>query len=83
MSVASPFNCHYCISLCANYLHSLALCGIYYWMWAFVVPKWKGYKIRQEIIDAGNGAQAHKIVRIRNSEVAEWDATHDAAGHAK
>ncbi|OAA63770.1 high-affinity methionine permease [Niveomyces insectorum RCEF 264] len=61
----------------------LGLCGIYYWVWAVLLPKWKGYKLRQEVLELGNGAQAHRITRVSQSELAEWDAVHDATGRLK
>lgn len=61
----------------------LLLCGLYYVLWAIYLPKWKGYKLRPEIIDIGDGAQAHKIVRVPLAELQEWDAKHDAAGHKR
>ena len=61
----------------------LLLCGLYYVIWAVYLPKWKGYKLRPEIIEIGDGAQAHKIVRVPNAQLEEWDATHDASGHMK
>ncbi|OQE29134.1 hypothetical protein PENFLA_c004G00947 [Penicillium flavigenum] len=45
----------------------LLACGIYYYAWAFLIPKWRGYEPRQELLYLGGGAQ-------------KWDATHDAAG---
>ncbi|KAK0638307.1 High-affinity methionine permease [Lasiodiplodia hormozganensis] len=58
----------------------LLVCAGYYWLWAFLLPKWKGYQLRQELIRLDDGAQSHRLRKIPNAEVAEWDATHDAAG---
>ncbi|KAF4468379.1 high-affinity methionine permease [Fusarium albosuccineum] len=58
----------------------LLACAGYYWLWAFLLPKWKGYKLRQELVSFDDGAQSNQLRKIPNSEVAEWDATHDAAG---
>ncbi|KAF4124867.1 High affinity methionine permease, partial [Geosmithia morbida] len=58
----------------------LAACGIYYWVWAFVLPKWKGYKLRQEVVYLDDGAQANVLRKIPKDEVDEWDSTHDATG---
>ena len=55
-------------------------CGIYYALWIYVLPKLKGYHIRQIVIVLENGAQAHQIVKVPNEEIEQWDATHDAVG---
>ena len=59
---------------------SLLACGIYYYFWAFLIPKWKGYKLRQEQLSLDGGVQSNRLKKVPNDEVAEWDATHDAAG---
>ncbi|KKY32048.1 putative high affinity methionine permease [Diaporthe ampelina] len=61
----------------------LIACGTYYWFWAKLIPQWKGYQLRQEVIKLDNGAQTHEIKRVPNDELAEFDATHDAAGRLK
>ncbi|TID04997.1 High-affinity methionine permease [Colletotrichum higginsianum] len=58
----------------------LLTCAIYFWFWAFLLPKWKGYRLRQELISLDDGAQSNKLRKVPISEVDEWDATHDAAG---
>ncbi|KAG8156440.1 hypothetical protein KVR01_013674 [Diaporthe batatas] len=61
----------------------LVTCGVYYWFWAKLIPKWRGYQLRQVVIKLDNGAQTHEIKKIPNEELAEFDATHDAAGRLK
>ncbi|KAJ9130961.1 High-affinity methionine permease [Pleurostoma richardsiae] len=61
----------------------LALCGMYYWLWAKLLPKCKGYELRQEVVYLENGAQTHKIEKVPKNEVAEWDATHDPIGRLR
>ncbi|KAK9851255.1 hypothetical protein MYU51_010989 [Penicillium brevicompactum] len=58
----------------------LIACGIYYWLWAFIIPKYRGYKLRQELVDLGGGVQSNKLRKIPVAELEEWDATHDKAG---
>ncbi|OKL64684.1 hypothetical protein UA08_01055 [Talaromyces atroroseus] len=58
----------------------LAMCGIYYVLWAWLIPKWSGYTLRQEVISLEDGAQSKRLKKVPNAELAEWDATHDAAG---
>ncbi|KAL2829857.1 amino acid permease-domain-containing protein [Aspergillus pseudoustus] len=58
----------------------LVACATYYVIWAYALPKWKGYQLRQELIELDNGAQSHQLKKIAHSEVAAWDAVHDVAG---
>ncbi|KAK8043988.1 high-affinity methionine permease [Apiospora rasikravindrae] len=55
----------------------LAACGAYYGVWVHAIPHWRGYKLRQQVVDFGNGAQAYKVVKVPAADVAEWDATHE------
>lgn len=48
-----------------------------------MIPKWRGYQLRQEVIKLDNGAQTHEIKRVPNDQLAEFDATHDATGRLK
>lgn len=59
---------------------SLVTCGIYYYVWVFLLPKWKGYQLRQEVVGLDDGAQTHRITKVPNDQVDEWDAAHDATG---
>jgi len=45
-----------------------------------VLPKWRGYEIRQELLVLDNGATTHKLLNIPLAELAEWDAKHDVTG---
>ena len=58
----------------------LVACAIYYWVWVFLIPRIRGYKLRQELINLDGGAQSNRLKKIPIAELAEWDATHDAAG---
>lgn len=62
---------------------SLLVCALYYYVWAKWIPKWKGYKLRQELVDLGGGAETHSIAKVPIDEVAAWDATHDAVGRLR
>ncbi|KAJ5512751.1 hypothetical protein N7463_002303 [Penicillium fimorum] len=55
-------------------------CGTYYYFWAFAIPKWRGYKLRQEVVNLGGGVQSNRLKKVANADIVEWDATHDAAG---
>jgi hypothetical protein len=58
----------------------IALCAIYYFLWTWAIPHWQGYRLRQELIDLGNGAQSHRLKKVKVEDLPEWDSTHDAAG---
>ena len=63
---------------------SLIICGIYYALWIHILPKWKGYAIRAEVLDVDGGdANAHRLVRVPLGEVARWDGEHDDAGRLR
>ncbi|KAK5662270.1 hypothetical protein OQA88_8175 [Cercophora sp. LCS_1] len=55
-------------------------CAVYYYLWVSVVPKLKGYRIRQEVLELEDGAQSHRLIKVLVGELARWDATHDAVG---
>ncbi len=48
-----------------------------------MIPKWRGYALRQALIDLGNGAEAHSLAKVLLNELEEWDATHDAVGRLR
>ncbi|EXK28795.1 hypothetical protein FOXG_12183 [Fusarium oxysporum f. sp. lycopersici 4287] len=59
----------------------MATCGIYYYLWMKVLPGWGNYGIRSQVISVDdNGANTHRLLRVRNSKVSEWDAAHDDLG---
>ncbi|KAF2207527.1 hypothetical protein CERZMDRAFT_88381 [Cercospora zeae-maydis SCOH1-5] len=58
----------------------LVVCAAYYLVWIVWLPKIKGYKVRQEVIDLGDGAQSHVLVKVPYDQVEEWDAVHEASG---
>ena len=59
---------------------SLVLCGIYYYLWIYVIPRWRGYRIRQETVIFEDGANAHKLTQVPIEKVDEWDRNHDPLG---
>lgn len=62
----------------------MIVCGIYYVFWIYLLPKWKGYAIRAEVIDVDGGdANTHRLVKVPFAELAQWDAEHDDAGKLK
>ncbi|KAF3764180.1 amino acid transporter [Cryphonectria parasitica EP155] len=58
-------------------------CAVYYWAWISLVPRIRGYRIRQEIIELDGGATSHVLTKIPVSELAQWDETHDATGRQR
>jgi len=65
----------------ANILsNSLIACALYYFAWIYILPKLRGYRIRQEILQLDDGAQSHKLVKVPISDLQEWDSQHDALG---
>ncbi|WVQ95763.1 hypothetical protein IAU59_002862 [Kwoniella sp. CBS 9459] len=58
----------------------LAICGIYYYLWIYALPKWGGYQIRQTVLQLDGGAVSHKLVKVKNDEIERWDAEHDPSG---
>ncbi|KAI0818091.1 high-affinity methionine permease [Xylaria sp. FL0064] len=62
----------------------IALCGIYYVIWMYLLPKWEGYELRPEILNVGNqGANTHRLVKVPVSELNKWDSEHDEAGRLR
>lgn len=61
----------------------LVLCGVYYYVWVNLLPKWKGYELRQTVLKFDNGLVSHKLVKVPNSELAQWDEEHDAVGNLR
>ncbi|EAT77829.1 hypothetical protein HBI56_192910 [Parastagonospora nodorum] len=61
----------------------LGVCGAYYYIWMKVLPRWGNYAIRSQVVNVDdNGANTHRLLRVPNAEVAEWDANHDELGRA-
>ena len=57
------------------------MCALYYYLWAILLPQWRNYSLRQEFVTLEGGAQTLQLRKVPNSELAAWDASHDAAGH--
>lgn len=46
-----------------------------------MLPKWRGYRIRQELILLeGQTAKVHRLVKVPLAELATWDVEHDVLG---
>lgn len=55
-------------------------CVLYYWVWVWVLPRARGYRIRQEVLAFGAGAQSHRLTKVPVGELEAWDQTHDSVG---
>jgi hypothetical protein len=55
---------------------------LYYLFWIELLPRWGKYKIRTEtLVSDQDGSVSHKLTKVKNTEVEEWDRTHDGAGN--
>ncbi|KAF2965241.1 hypothetical protein GQX73_g8324 [Xylaria multiplex] len=62
----------------------IVLCAIYYVIWMYALPKWKGYRLRPEILNIDDqGANTHRLVKVPIAEVEKWDREHDEAGRLR
>lgn len=55
-------------------------CVVYYFVWVKLLPRWRGYALRQEVLQLDGGAQTHHLVKVPVDQVAEWDSSHDSIG---
>lgn len=56
---------------------------MYYYIWVWLLPKWRKYELRQTIIHGENGITAHRLVKIGLEDIEAWDAEHDASGRSR
>ncbi|KAE8346699.1 hypothetical protein BDV24DRAFT_147360 [Aspergillus arachidicola] len=61
----------------------LVACGVYYYIWINLLPKYKGYEFRQTVLEFDDGSVAHNLVKVPVAELTSWDAEHDAAGRLR
>jgi len=59
----------------------LLICGLVYVFLIQILPRVNGYSIRQVTDKLSDGALTNRLVKIPNSELAQWDATHDEHGN--
>ncbi|KAF4613441.1 hypothetical protein D9613_007637 [Agrocybe pediades] len=65
---------------CIVGLAILAISALAYFVLIIWLPKLGNYSIRQSLEKLPDGAQATRLVKVLNSEVDEWDATHNEHG---
>ncbi|KAF4302706.1 Amino acid/polyamine transporter I [Botryosphaeria dothidea] len=61
----------------------ILICGAYYIMWIYLLPRWGGYKMRQRVLQLPDGAITHELVKVPNAEEAIWDEEHDTLGNRR
>ncbi|KAE8159971.1 amino acid permease-domain-containing protein [Aspergillus tamarii] len=61
----------------------LVVCGVYYYIWIKLLPKYKGYEFRQTVLEFDDGSVAHNLVKVPVAELVRWDAEHDAVGRLR
>lgn len=62
-------------------LAMILVCALYYYFWMTLHPRWGGYTIRSQVIKVDiNGANTHRLLRVPNAELDEFDANHDELG---
>lgn len=55
---------------------------LYYFLWVKILPTIGKYQIRTEtLISDRDGSVTHRLTKVKNEHVAEWDSTHDDAGN--
>ncbi|KAF2023273.1 amino acid transporter-like protein [Setomelanomma holmii] len=56
--------------------------NFWYATYCVALPKWGKYEIRTEtLVSEQDGSVTHRLRKVKNSEVQEWDRTHDEAGN--
>ncbi|ORY26026.1 amino acid permease-domain-containing protein [Naematelia encephala] len=63
-------------------LSFIVLCGLYYVLWAKLLPKWGGYQLRQTVITLDDGTVSNFLAKIKNEDLEAWDAKHDLSGRS-
>lgn len=58
----------------------LLLCVFYYYVWAKILPKIYGYEHRVKFYSLANGEHGHSVIKVKLSELEDWDATYDGSG---
>jgi amino acid transporter len=67
---------------CAVGIGLFVAMALYYVFWIKLLPKWGKYQIRTEtLVSEYDGSVTHKLKRVKNENVEEWDRAHDSAGN--
>lgn len=55
---------------------------LYYWVWIKLLPRLGKYQVRTEtVVSDQDGSVTHRLKKVKNDVVEEWDRTHDEAGN--
>ncbi|GME73787.1 unnamed protein product [Ambrosiozyma monospora] len=54
------------------------LCILYYFAWSKVLPRIGGYSYRIGEYTLPSGEKGHTVVKVKNSELEQWDAEHES-----
>ncbi|KIE00595.1 high affinity methionine permease, partial [Metarhizium majus ARSEF 297] len=69
---------------CVAGIGVMIICGLYYVAWMYVIPKWRGYRVRAEVTHAeDDGVLSHKLVKVPLANIEQWDAEHDESGQLR
>ncbi|KAG6001989.1 hypothetical protein E4U21_003603 [Claviceps maximensis] len=69
---------------CVTGVAILLICGLYYIVWMYLLPKWRGYRIRAEVIKAeDDSVVSHQLIKVPLVDIDRWDAEHDEAGQLR
>lgn len=56
--------------------------GLYYWVWIGLLPKLGKYSLRTEtLVNDHDGSVTHRLKKVKNDLLEEWDRSHDGAGN--
>ncbi|CCH42586.1 Y+L amino acid transporter [Wickerhamomyces ciferrii] len=61
---------------CVVSVSLLSLCVLYYIVWQFIIPHFKGYRHRVDRYKLENGELGNRVVKIPVGELEEWDNVH-------
>lgn len=54
---------------------------MYHFVWIHVLPYYRGYRIRSELVVLDDEtAKVHRLVKVPLAELQVWDAFHDVLG---
>lgn len=54
----------------------ILLCGVYYFVWRYTLPKIGGYVHREVVYRGENGEIGNTIIKVKLDEVEKWDLEH-------
>jgi amino acid transporter len=67
---------------CAVGIGLIVAMALYYVFWIELLPRWGKYQIRTEtLVSDQDGSVTHRLKKVKNAEVEEWDRIHDEAGN--